>query len=361
MSTAQTDPSVKRAADSAESAARVAAAADTSGGPETRKDPLVCVVVPVFNRLSKTMRFLLRMRDLDYANFKIIIVDDGSSDGTGETIGLNRPDVAVLRGDGDLWWSGGTNMGVEHALKMNADYILTINDDCEMEPDFLRQMVDVARRNPKYIVGCRLQCHDEREVVWSIGTTAVFRGGELYALNFAGKRWADLGHLPDPYPTDTLCGNGVLIPAAVFREVGLYDRRNMPQYHADSDLVLRAREAGYKPVVSLRSVIYNDILTEPLVTNRIDLVFSRKSDRYWRAVWTTVRRHAPWRRRRWVFYRQYTPFFFNSGLSGLIKKRLRRYLEQPPQRPPETDGGLVHEFNPTCSAGPTKLDATTSK
>lgn len=312
------------------------------------------IVVPVFNRFEKTTRFLRRMQDVDYprSRYTIVIVDDASRDGTAEAIELNQPDVVVLRGDGNLWWSGGTNMGVRYALEHGADYILTINDDGEMEPDFLRRMVEIGRRDPKYIVGCRLMSARERDVIWSVGTSCVFRNGELYALNYAGKKWKDIAHLSDPHPTDTMPGNGVLIPAAVFRDVGLYDAENLPQYHADSDLVLRARAAGYKPVVSLKSVIYNDILTKPLVNNRTDLVLSKKSDRYWKAVWATVRRYAPWGSRRWLFYRQYTPFFFNSGVAGRIKKLLGRLMERREAKSAATNGELAHGFNPTCEGGP---------
>lgn len=314
--------------------------------------PSVYIVVPVFNRFAKTMRFLKRMRQVDYPNYRIVIVDDASTDGTPEAIELNWPEVILLRGDGNLWWSGGTNMGVRHALECGADYVLTINDDCEMAPDFLRHQVEIALQNPRYVVGCRLHSQQEPDRIWSLGTSVVLRSGTLFALNYAGQRWDELRHvLADPHPVDTMPGNGVLIPAAVFREVGFYDDRNMPQYHADSDLVLRARAAGYQPVIALRSVLHNDILTKPLVDNRIDLVFSKKSDRYWRAIWATVQQHAPWGTRRWLFYRQYTPFFFNRGVGGWLKKRLRRLFERPAPPAPQRSE-LPHGFNPTCAGGP---------
>lgn len=313
-------------------------------------EPLVFIVVPAFNRVEKTLRFLRCFQAVDYPNRRIIIVDDGSTDGTAFAIRVNFPDAIVLGGDGNLWWSGGTNTGVEYALQNGADYILTINDDSIMEPDFLRRMVQVAVMNPRYIVGCRLQCQDQRDQVWSIGTSLVFRGGEIFRLNFAGRRWEDVrGTIANPYPVETMPGNGVLIPREVFERVGLYDARNMPQYHADSDLVLRAREAGFEPVIALAAVLYNHILEKPLVTNRIDLIFSKKSDRYWRAVWTTLRRHGPFGRRMYLFWRQYSPFFFNGPICGRIKKWIRHVLERPE---PATDPGVERGYNPTCGAGP---------
>lgn len=312
--------------------------------------PLVCAVVPAFNRCDKTLRFLRKFAAVEYPNRRVVIVDDGSSDGTKASIELNYPDVPVLEGDGNLWWSGGTNVGVRYALEQGADYILTINDDCVMEPDFLTHMVAIAQRDPLTIVGCRLQCQDRPDEIWSIGTTAVMRGGALFALNYAGQNWSAVrDQLPDPLPVDTLAGNGVLLPRGVFEQVGFYDDVNMPQYHADSDLVSRARRAGFRPVVSLRSVLYNHILEKPLVNNRIDLIFSKKSDRYWRAVRATLRREAPFGKRTYLLLRQYTPFFANGPILRRIK-RVLRWLFEWRRRP--AVGGLQRDYNPTCDGGP---------
>ena len=113
----------------------------TASSPEF---PLVYAVVPAFNRCDKTLTFLRQFAKVTYPNKRVVICDDGSTDNTYLKIKLNYPEVEVLRGSGNLWWSGGTNMAARHALERGADYILTINDDCHMEPDFLTEMVRVA-------------------------------------------------------------------------------------------------------------------------------------------------------------------------------------------------------------------------
>ena len=275
--------------------------------------PLVVAVVPAFNRCDKTLRFLRQFPAIDYPNKRVVICDDGSTDNTYRNIQLNFPDVEVLRGNGDLWWSGGTNLAIRRALELGADYILTINDDAIMEGDFLKEMVEIARQNPKYIVGCRIHREDHPDRIWSIGTTPIFKGYHIFSLNFWDKRWDEIrAALPNPYPVTTMPGNGVLIPREVFTDVGFFDQKDMPQYHADSDLILRARKKGYQPVISLNSVLYNHILTVPLVNDRWNLIFNKKSDRYWKAVWATLRRHGPLGKRVWLLVLQYVPFFVPS-------------------------------------------------
>jgi len=72
--------------------------------------PRVAVVVPVYNKIELTIRFLESFQQITYPNYSMIIVDDGSRDGTAEILRARFPEVIVLKGDGNLWWSGATNL-----------------------------------------------------------------------------------------------------------------------------------------------------------------------------------------------------------------------------------------------------------
>ncbi|USN99882.1 MAG: glycosyltransferase family 2 protein [Phycisphaeraceae bacterium] len=292
--------------------------------------PRVVACVPAHNRLAWTLRFLEHAAEIDYPNLGIVVVDDGSTDGTGEAVAERYPEVTVLTGDGDLWWSGATNAAIRYALdEPGTDYILTINDDATYDPGFLRRMVETAMEDPRRIVGCRIHCQDEPGLLWGIGTSCVFSGVHLYRLNFGMRTWKELeGRLPDPYPVETMPGNGVLIPRAVFDEVGFYDERSMPQYHADSDLVLRAAKAGFKPVIALRAAIYNHVNTTPLVDNVADLLLSRKSDLNARAVWTTLSRHAPVTRWLPVLACIYLPFLTPEWAKRIYRRTIKPVLRR---------------------------------
>src|SRR5918997_5629533 len=96
-------------------------------------EPKIYVIVPVFNRRSYTERFLYCMREQTFTNFEVIVVDDGSTDGTSEIITEHFKEVSLLRGDGTLWWTGAINVGIRHALTRasDSDAVLVINDDLE--------------------------------------------------------------------------------------------------------------------------------------------------------------------------------------------------------------------------------------
>src|SRR5258706_4282659 len=115
----------------------------------------IYVVVPVFNRKSLTDRFLCCMREQTFRRFEIIVVDDGSTDGTSALIADKFPEVQLLRGDGTLWWTGAINVGIRHAMAQaaEADAILVINDDLEVDADYLDSLRASWKIMPHTLIG----------------------------------------------------------------------------------------------------------------------------------------------------------------------------------------------------------------
>jgi GT2 family glycosyltransferase len=113
----------------------------------------IFIVIPVHNRKHFTRACLLSIRKQTLPNFKVIVVDDGSTDGTGEMIEEGFPDVILLKGDDNLWWTGDTNIGVEYALEQadHDDYIYLhcMYDDTIVRPAYLQTLLDTALNHPK--------------------------------------------------------------------------------------------------------------------------------------------------------------------------------------------------------------------
>ena len=97
------------------------------------------VVIPVFNRIQLTTRCLESLLAQTDKGMDIIVIDDGSTDGTSEVIPERFPEVQIIAGDGTLWWSGAVNLGIQQALLSAApeDYILLVNNDTYFDPIFL--------------------------------------------------------------------------------------------------------------------------------------------------------------------------------------------------------------------------------
>jgi GT2 family glycosyltransferase len=109
---------------------------------------MIYVVVPVYNRKPLVERFLQCMSEQTFRNFTVIIVDDGSTDGTAAMIEEKFPDVQILHGDENLWWTGATNIGVRHAMleAVADDAVLIINDFSKSTLHIFQRCIGHGRR-----------------------------------------------------------------------------------------------------------------------------------------------------------------------------------------------------------------------
>ncbi|MEP7147999.1 MAG: glycosyltransferase family 2 protein [Acidobacteriota bacterium] len=217
------------------------------------------VVTPVHNRKDLTLSCLesLGGADLTGVDLHVIVVDDGSTDGTADAIAQEFPEVTVIKADGSLWYTAGTNVGLEAALKNNPDFILAINNDCEFDPDFLQHMLASARAHARSVIGAVLVSWDDRKRVFQVSPKwNVWWGGMRHWV----KQTVDT--LPEKaWEVELIVGNCVLFPADAIREVGLMDAEHLPQY-GDAEYTPRMRKAGWTLFIDPRARVYckpNDI------------------------------------------------------------------------------------------------------
>jgi len=212
----------------------------------------ICVVIPVHNRKDFTKSCLQSLNEQTYLNFSTIIVDDGSTDGTSEMIEDMFPDVQLLHGNGNLWWTGGINMGITHALKSKADYIITLNDDTVIPPTFMENMVKWANRKPKAVFGAL-------EV--DIHTQKLLYAGQIekWGMDKSIRLLEQLKNKEKNgiHRVDTFHGRGLWVPKEVFNKIGLFDKDTFPHYMADFDFVYNAHKAGFEVFCNFDAFVYS--------------------------------------------------------------------------------------------------------
>jgi GT2 family glycosyltransferase len=253
------------------------------------------ICIPVHNRLSFTKHCLASLWRQTWQDYQVVVCDDGSTDGTAELIRSEYPEVALIEGNGELWWTGATNCCVEYALAhaQDDDAIVTLNNDLEVEENYLEELARVAERYPLSLIGSAAYDIKNRKLV-----DPGFRHNWITAASRRLHPQDD--HLPDDNDTAEvthLPGRGTLIPVKIFKSIGLFDFKHLPHYGADYDFSFRARRHGFRTLIAYQARVFSHVEETGLhqVRKRFSLqgfaqyLTSRKSpgalrSRFWLAV-----------------------------------------------------------------------------
>lgn len=202
----------------------------------------VAVLMACFNRKEKTLFSLKNVYNQKGIglNFEIhvFLLDDGSTDGTSEEVGLTFPQVNLLKGDGKHYWNRGMHKAWEAASKYDFDYYLWLNDDTNLYDFAFLELLESSKQTNSRCIICG--CIESPLIKGKL----TYGGGRM-----VGKKYVS------NYPTgviqkcDKINGNCVLIPRYVYERVGNLDRRFV---HAigDNDYSLRAKKIGIVSVTT---------------------------------------------------------------------------------------------------------------
>ena len=223
---------------------------------------MIYITIPVFNRKNLLRDCLLSFREQTNKNFRIIVTDDGSTDGTELMLKTEFPDVIVLKGDGNLWWTGAINLAVNFALDIckETDNLLILNDDLVVPENYIENFYLLSEDHPNTLIGSVVTDIENRDIIHSGGVKINWLTAKFVGVN-TGKRLSSFnkGYFADDI--SILTGRGVLIPSKVFRELGNYNEKHYKQC-GDPELPRRAQKAGFKLIVSYDVPVYSYVKDE---------------------------------------------------------------------------------------------------
>ncbi|QHT69800.1 glycosyltransferase family 2 protein [Rhodocytophaga rosea] len=202
---------------------------------------MLYIIIPVFNRKKFTEECLLSLQKQTNTNFKIIVVDDGSTDGTSEMIDKNFSEVILIKAKGDLFWTAATNLGISYALNQHATFVMTLNNDTIATEDFVEKMYYWAAKKPDIIMGAlALDAYTKEPVFGGERLNWLSNTNASVLANLSPEKQTGL-HQVTHFP-----GRGLWIPRKVFEKIGLFDVKKFPHYFADYDFTYTATRAGFE-------------------------------------------------------------------------------------------------------------------
>ncbi|MDO8477681.1 MAG: glycosyltransferase family 2 protein [Candidatus Rokubacteria bacterium] len=218
----------------------------------TQPIPKVFIIILNWNGLRDTLECLESVERLEYPAKTVVVVDNGSTDGSPEAVRTQAPSVLLLRNETNLGYAGGNNVGIRYALEHGADYIWLLNNDTVVRPDSLATLVSVADATPNL----------------GLASPFIYDYEGPQRLQFGGviARLADqtFHRVNDPLeregPTTggrlVLYGTALLIKASAVKTIGYLDERYFA-YREDNDYSMRSLDAGLRNIVVSASKVYH--------------------------------------------------------------------------------------------------------
>ncbi|MBI3154350.1 MAG: glycosyltransferase family 2 protein [Burkholderiales bacterium] len=226
----------------------------SSNGAST--PPQVTIVVLNWNGHADTAGCLDSLRAVVGERVKVLVVDNGSTDGSVPAIRAAHPGVELIETGANLGYAGGNNVGIARAVADGADFVLVLNNDTTCAPDLVDRLLEAAARHPRAGFLCpRMLYMDDPQRVWFDG--ARWKGDAL-TFGFPGKDRPEAELGSGDHDTDYACGAALFVRAQVVREVGLFDERYFLVWE-ESDWCYRARAAGWTSMVVPAARIWHKV------------------------------------------------------------------------------------------------------
>ncbi len=204
--------------------------------------PPVTLIIVAWNQLEKTLACLETVAALDYPDWRVVLVDNGSEPPLAEAIAARFPDVTTLRLPANLGFAGGYNAGLRHGLEGDGRHFLLLNNDTLLEPDVVAALAaEMERHDDVGLVTAKIFYAAEPRRIWTTGANL----NVFLDLKGGGRDEIDRGQWDSPRDIDFAPFCAMLIRREVFESVGLLDEAFF-LYYEDMDYCLRARAAGWR-------------------------------------------------------------------------------------------------------------------
>jgi GT2 family glycosyltransferase len=214
--------------------------------------PSVFVILVNWNREDDTIECVDSLRACRYGNQRIVVVDNGSTENSVARLRALGDDMVLLEMGDNLGFTGGNNIGIEHAMRHGADYVFLLNNDTVLDPGCIGRLVETAEEDPAIgVVGPKIVFYDRPRVIWAAG--GEYRAGWVTG-RATGQGQTDVGQFDVRRDVAWVTGCAMLIRRQVIgQQGGLCD--DFFAVGEDLDYCLATRKGGYRVVYEPRALV----------------------------------------------------------------------------------------------------------
>lgn len=214
------------------------------------------VILVNYKRARDTIDCVRSLEQSTFPDFDIIIVDNGTAEGTRSLFTSECPRATLIPSERNLGFAEGNNVGIREALRRGSTYILLLNNDTVIDKHALAEMVKSLSDDPGVgIVGAKIYYFDRPDVLWFAGA---YLNAHAARIKHYGIGEKDSGNYDGERPTDYVTGCCLMFRREIADRIGLLDKAYFA-YLEDADFCLRARAAGFTMRYQPSAIIYHKV------------------------------------------------------------------------------------------------------
>jgi len=219
-------------------------------------DGSVFINILNWNGWEDTIECIESCQLLQYPNFQIVVIDNGSEDDSVAILRSRFPQIILIETGVNLGFAGGNNIGINYAIEQGADYIWLLNNDTIVMPSALSELIIVAEGDSQIgMVGSKVMQYANRELIDFVLGSVDLQVGRTKHI---GRGEKDTGQYDLASESDYITGCSLLVKKAVIAEIGLMTEEYF-LYYEETDWCLQARKKGYKIYNAPLSTIYHKV------------------------------------------------------------------------------------------------------
>ena len=226
----------------------------------------VDIILLNYNGYTDTTACIKSLRKITYSDYTIVVVDNNSCDGSYEKLERENPDCVFLQTGYNRGFSAGNNVGIKYALENGADYIMMVNNDTEVAPDFLDIMISKANENT--VVTPCIYFYSNPQEVWYAAGRINHRRCTVYN-----------GDKNESAYVDYASGCCLLMPRKVIEQVGMWAEEYF-MYYEDMDYSLRILKNGFKILYEKDARVYHKVGRTAGVQSRLAIYYNVRNRLY---------------------------------------------------------------------------------
>ncbi len=215
----------------------------------------VAVILVNWNGFDFSMACLHSLRKVDFPDFKVVLVDNASQQQEGRRLKKAFPEIELIENSANLGFAGGNNTGIRFALEQGFSHILLLNNDTEVDPDFLGEMMRKFQQDPGIgVVQPLILFLQEPKKIWSAGGRWMPSLGRAITL---GDREPRADFRIQKSELDWATGCCMLISREALLKAGLLNEQYFA-YFEDVEWSLRFRQVGFRIHLAEKAIIYHE-------------------------------------------------------------------------------------------------------